>query len=97
MRYVLYEVTPPARWPAGAEISADGTKTPLYFDCGDCGARNIEVAGLISRPGLGERVQWTNILILTTQRDGREVYVPALLCQACTDRRKRGEPHDTAP
>ena len=95
MSDVLYEVTPPVRWKAGASASADGTESPLSFDCGDCDARDIEVAGLVARPGLGDRVQWTEIPILTKQVDGREVHVPALFCRACTDGRKRGEPCET--
>ena len=95
MRYVLYEVTPPVRWKAGASLSADGRETPLYFDCADCEARDIEVAGLVARPGLGDRVRWTDVAILTKQADGREVHVPALFCRACTDRRKRREPRES--
>ncbi len=95
MSYVLYEVIPPVRWKGGASVSADGTETPLYFDCGDCDARNIEVTGLVARPGLNNRVQWTDIPLLTKQAGGREVHVPALFCRACTDRKKRGEPRET--
>lgn len=95
MRYVLYEVTPPVCWKAGASVSTDGTETPFYFDCGDCAARDVEVAGLVARPGLGGRVRWTDVAILTKQLDGREVHAPALFCPACTDRRKSGEPRET--
>jgi hypothetical protein len=71
MRY--WTLDPPARWQAG---SGGAEKTPFYFDCADCGAKEPPIAGIISNDGT-----FTGIGLLGGDR--APFVRPAMFCAPC--------------
>ena len=72
MRDLIYwSLEPPARWKAGTA----GTET-LYFDCADCGAKDPEVAGILSSDGTYQGIA------LLGKIEGCNLR-PAMFCATC--------------
>lgn len=72
-----WRLDPPAQWRAGYE-GAD--RTPLYFDCADCGAADPPIAGILSSDGTFKGVA------LLGKMEGCNLR-PAMFCAVCFERR----------
>lgn len=72
MRAMIYwSLEPPARWKAGLA----GAET-LYFDCADCGAKDPEIAGILSSDGTYQGIGLLGELHGCNLR-------PAMFCAPC--------------
>ncbi len=48
MNMQYWTLNPPAQWKAG---NVGAARTPFYFNCADCGAKEPPIAGIISTDG----------------------------------------------
>ena len=74
--FTYWTLDPPARWQAGA-VGKD--RTPIYFSCADCGAKEPEIAGIISTDGTFKGIG------LSKTESG--FYNPAMFCAPCLAKR----------
>ena len=72
-----FSLTPPVKWRAGFVGEA---KTPFYFDCADCGAKEPEIAGCI---GTGPALEQVAVLATT----GSAIVKTAMFCKSCFEKR----------
>ena len=72
--FQYYTLNPPTQWKAGSS-----GETPLYYDCGDCGAEEPKIAGFLA----SEPTFW-HIAIL---EDGKGFPKAAMFCEACFQKR----------
>lgn len=71
--FQYWSLTPPARWQAGT-VGAE--QTPFYFDCADCGAKEPEIAGIISTDGTFGGIGVVKV-------NGGPFMNPAMFCASC--------------
>jgi hypothetical protein len=77
---MYYSLEPPTKWQAG--ISAPGTpnEQTFYFDCADCGAKEPDIAGILSSDGT-----FSGMGILKVE--GSAFFNPAMFCAPCFAKR----------
>jgi hypothetical protein len=80
MNMQYWTLTPPAQWKAGTVGSGD-TARDFYFDCGDCGAKEPKIAGILSSDGT-----FTGIGVLPG-KDGSPFVRTAMFCESCFTKR----------
>jgi hypothetical protein len=80
----FYELNPPAKWEAASTGSGERRK-PIYFSCGDCGAREPEIAAYI-----GWGTSFFDVAIIPSETS--PFHRPAMFCAACYEERKNGRP-----
>ncbi len=76
---MYYAVEPPTKWHAGFTGSKPN-QVPIYFSCADCGAKEPEIAGIISSDGS------YNGIGLLGELDGCNLR-PAMFCAPCYAKR----------
>lgn len=72
-----FSLEPPARWQAGTVGEA---RTPFYFGCADCRAKEPPIAGILSSDGT-----FNGIALLPA--DGGPFVSPAMFCAECYAKR----------
>jgi hypothetical protein len=73
-----WALDPPTRWQAGTV----GVKAePFYFDCGDCGAKEPPIAGILSTDGT-----FKGLGVLPV-KDSAPFVRPAMFCADCFHKR----------
>lgn len=72
----LHELQPPAKWKAGTQSSGD-----FYFDCGGCGAKEPEIAGVIA--SVPESPTYRDVVVLRSP--GTPFVRAAMFCRQCWD------------
>jgi len=79
MPWQLFSIEPPTQWRAGT-VGRD--RTPFYFNCADCGAKEPPIAGFI-----GTGPTFADIGVLPAGPDGcfRKV---AMFCGPCFAKRQ---------
>lgn len=87
---MYYELIPPTKWQAGRSAPDTPNEVVFYFDCADCGAKEPEIAGILSTDGT-----YSGIGIMPAK--GSAFYNPAMFCAPCFKTRIDKAKADTEP
>lgn len=73
---MYYSLVPPVKWKAGTSAPNTPNEVVFYFDCADCGAKEPEIAGILSSDG-------TFLGMAVLKIEGSSFFNPAMFCAAC--------------
>ncbi len=82
--FTYWSLEPPAQWKAG---SVGAERTPFYFDCADCGAKEPPIAGILSTDGTFNGIGLLKI-------DGSILVKTAMFCATCYAKRITPRPEN---
>ncbi len=77
---MYYELVPPTQWKAGTVAPGTPNEQVFYFDCADCGAKEPEIAGILSSDG-------TFLGMGILKVEGSSFFNPAMFCAPCFKKR----------